>query len=133
MIVCNLPKYYNRRMNIKQQAKQLKIKIPVIYLALKHKQTPIYAKALAIIIIIYALSPIDLIPDFIPILGLLDDIIILPALIRLCLHFIPQQIMDECTQTLKDTPTSLKKKWVFAIPFLLVWIIIGVMLLNLLR
>lgn len=120
-------------MNIKQQAKQLKIKIPVIYLALKHKQTPIYAKALAIIIIIYALSPIDLIPDFIPILGLLDDIIILPALIRLCLHFIPQQIMDECTQTLKDTPTSLKKKWVFAIPFLLVWIIIGVMLLNLLR
>lgn len=64
-------------MNLKQHAKQLKIDVPAIFIALHKKETPTLAKVLALITIIYALSPIDLIPDFIPVLGFLDDVIYL--------------------------------------------------------
>ena len=66
---------------LKERAKKLKTDIPAVVLALKEKRTPWYAKVIAAVIVVYALSPIDLIPDFIPLLGYLDDIIILPALI----------------------------------------------------
>ena len=68
-------------MNLKERATQLKIDIPAVFLSLKSKDTPLAAKLVAGITVVYALSPIDLIPDFIPVLGCLDDIIILPALI----------------------------------------------------
>ena len=79
-------------MNIKERAKELKSKIPVVLLSLKDSRTPWYAKILAALTISYALSPIDLIPDFIPILGYLDDIIILPYLILLTMKLIPQKV-----------------------------------------
>ena len=66
---------------LKDRAKKLKTDIPAVFLALKDKRTPWYAKILAAVIVVYALSPIDLIPDFIPVFGYLDDLIILPALI----------------------------------------------------
>ena len=66
---------------LKDRAKKLKTDIPAVFLALKDKRTPWYARILAAVIVVYALSPIDLIPDFIPVLGYLDDLIILPALI----------------------------------------------------
>jgi uncharacterized membrane protein YkvA (DUF1232 family) len=62
--------------DLKRRAKQLKQDIPALYLALKDRKTPIIAKVLAGIIVVYALSPIDLIPDFIPVLGYLDDLIV---------------------------------------------------------
>ena len=61
-------------MKLKERAKQLKTDVPTVFLALKRKETPWYAKILAAIIVIYALSPIDLIPDFIPVWGLIDKI-----------------------------------------------------------
>ena len=117
-------------MNLKQRAKQLKTNIPIIWLALKHKQTPLIAKAIAVFIMVYALSPIDLIPDFIPILGYLDDIIILPLLIMACMHFIPTNVIQECEQKVQANTQFLEKKWVFAIPFLLIWTIIIVVLIK---
>ncbi|MDY0318293.1 MAG: DUF1232 domain-containing protein, partial [Candidatus Izemoplasmatales bacterium] len=60
-------------MKLKERAKQLKTDIPAVFIAMKRKETPFLAKILAAITIVYALSPIDLIPDFIPILGYLDD------------------------------------------------------------
>ena len=68
-------------MNLKERAKQLKRDIPAVFLCMKSHETPIAAKILAGITVGYALSPIDLIPDFIPVLGHLDDVLILPALI----------------------------------------------------
>lgn len=62
--------------DLKRRAKQLKQDIPALYLALKDRKTPIIAKVLAGIIVVYALSPIDLIPDFIPVLGYLDDLVV---------------------------------------------------------
>lgn len=77
-------------MSLKQRAAQLKTDIPALFIALKAKQTPWYVKAVAAIALAYALSPIDLIPDFIPVLGLLDDLIILPALVALAIKLMPK-------------------------------------------
>lgn len=67
-------------MNLRDRAKQLKVDIPAVFIALKQKETPLPAKILAAVTVGYALSPIDLIPDFIPVLGYLDDVLLLPAL-----------------------------------------------------
>ncbi len=73
-------------MNLKERANKLNTDIPAVFLALKHRRAPVLAKVIAAVTVCYALSPIDLIPDFIPILGYLDDVILLPALIVLVYH-----------------------------------------------
>lgn len=83
-------------MNLKERAKQLKTDIPTLALALKSPETPAIAKVLAGAAVAYALSPIDLIPDFIPVLGFLDDVILLPALIALTIKFIPKETIERC-------------------------------------
>lgn len=67
-----------------------------LYLALRHPETPWYAKGLALLVVAYMLSPIDLIPDFIPFVGYLDDAIIVPAGIALVVRLIPPHVMEEC-------------------------------------
>ena len=117
-------------MKLKEKAKQLKTKVAAVYLALKRKDTPLAAKIAAGVTIGYALSPIDLIPDFIPILGYLDDIIILPVLIALSLKLIPKKIMDECeAQAQNMWQTGRPKKWYFALPIIAVWAIIAALIL----
>ena len=104
------------------RAKQLKTDVPAVFLALKEKQTPWYAKIIAAVVVVYALSPIDLIPDFIPILGYLDDLIILPALIAWCIKCIPQEVFDDCRRRAEGMWGGGKpKKWYYAIPFVLIW------------
>ena len=111
-------------MTLKERANILKIDIPALIIALKEKDTPIFAKVLAGIIVVYTLSPIDLIPDFIPVLGYLDDLIILPALIALTIRMIPAQVMERCREQSSDLWKDGKpKKWYYATPFILVWII----------
>ena len=83
-------------MGFKDRAKQLKADIPALVLSLRSRDTPVGAKILAGITVAYALSPIDLIPDFIPVLGYLDDLIILPALIALTVKLIPKDVFDSC-------------------------------------
>lgn len=111
-------------MNLKEQAKRLKIDIPAVFLALKKKETPLLAKILAGITVAYALSPIDLIPDFIPVLGYLDDIILLPALIALTVRFIPKKQMDACrTEAAGLWQNGKPKQWWYAIPIVLIWVL----------
>lgn len=81
-------------MTLKERAQSLKRDIPAVFLALKDKDTPISAKVLAGITVCYALSPVDLIPDFIPVLGYLDDLILLPALIALTVKLIPGEVWE---------------------------------------
>jgi uncharacterized membrane protein YkvA (DUF1232 family) len=71
-------------MNLKERAEQLKTDIPAVFIAMKDKETPFPAKLFGAIAVGYVLSPIDLIPDFIPVLGYLDDVILVPALIYPC-------------------------------------------------
>ena len=112
-------------MSLKDKAKQLKTDIPALFLALKDKKTPWYARLIAAITVAYALSPIDLIPDFIPVLGYLDDLIILPVLVALTVKFIPKDVFDEYRRQAKDMWKDGKpKKWYYAIPIILVWALI---------
>jgi uncharacterized membrane protein YkvA (DUF1232 family) len=80
---------------LKAWARTLKRDVMTLWFALKHSDTPWYAKALAAVITAYALSPIDLIPDFIPILGYLDDLIIVPAGIWLLLKIVPEHVLAD--------------------------------------
>lgn len=119
-------------MNLKKRAKELKVNIPVIFLALKEKETPILAKILAAITVIYALSPIDLIPDFIPILGYLDDIVLLPVFIACTIKLIPNEILESCRLRSQNLWKDEKpKKWYYAIPILLIWLLIVLILIKL--
>jgi len=74
----------------------MKREVFALFLALKDPRTPWYAKGIALATIAYALSPIDLIPDFIPLFGYLDDIIIVPLGIWLCVKVMPKGVMEEC-------------------------------------
>jgi len=110
-------------MNLKERAKKLKTDVPAVFLSLKKKETPWYAKVAAAIVVVYALSPIDLIPDFIPVLGYLDDVIILPALIAMTIRLIPRSVLEKCrTQSQGIWQNGKPKKWYYAIPFVLAWV-----------
>ena len=80
-----------KQMNLKERAGKLKTDLPALFLALKDRETPVLAKVFAGIAVAYALSPVDLIPDFIPVLGYLDDVILLPGLVALTLKRIPPE------------------------------------------
>ena len=109
-------------MDLNARAKKLKTDIPAAFIALKDKQTPPGAKLLAALTIVYALSPVDLIPDFIPVLGYLDDLIILPALIALTVKLIPPEVLQNCRARAEGLWEKGKpKRWYYAAPFLLVW------------
>ena len=112
-------------MKLKEKAKQLKTDIPAVFLALKDKETPLVAKIFASITVAYALSPVDLIPDFIPVLGYLDDIIILPALIMLTVKLIPEKVWEKCRKNSQNIWKDGKpEKWYFAIPIIAIWILV---------
>jgi len=118
-------------MNLKERAKQLKTDIPAVFLALKHKDTPLGAKILAAITIGYALSPIDLIPDFIPVIGYLDDLIILPALVVWTIKLIPPEVMAECREKSEGLWDNGKpKKWYYAIPIVIFWVLIILLIVK---
>lgn len=81
---------------LKRRAQQLKAETLALYLAIRDPRTPWYAKVLVAGIVAYAFSPIDLIPDFIPILGYLDDLILIPMGVALAIKLIPPSVMAEC-------------------------------------
>lgn len=110
-------------MNLKERARQLKIDLPAVFVALKHKETPLLPKILAAVTLCYALSPIDLIPDFIPILGYLDDVVLLPMLIAITIKCIPSEVFQECRRESENIWSSeMPKKWYYALPILFLWL-----------
>lgn len=112
-------------MTLKERAQKLKTDIPAMFLALKKKETPVMAKVLAALTVAYALSPIDLIPDFIPVLGYLDDLIILPALVALTIRLVPPEVMETCRMEAATLWQDGKpKRWYYAIPIVLLWLLI---------
>lgn len=112
-------------MNFKERALRLKNDIPAVFLAVKRPETPFAAKLLAWITVAYALSPIDLIPDFIPVLGYLDDLILLPVLVALTIKMIPPEVFDECRHKAEGLWADGKpKKWYYALPIILFWLLI---------
>jgi len=80
----------------------LKTETYALYLAYRDPRVPWYAKVLLAVVVGYALSPIDLIPDFIPVLGYLDDLVLVPMGITLALKMVPEAVMDECRETARE-------------------------------
>ena len=118
-------------MDLKARAKKLKTDIPAIFLALKDKETPFIAKIFAGSAVAYALSPIDLVPDFIPVLGYLDDVILLPMFAALIIRFIPQDVMERKRMQFEGMWQDGKpKKWYYAIPIVTVWLLIIIVILK---
>ena len=111
--------------DLKQRARDLKLTIPAIFLAMRKKETPWTAKVLAAITVGYALSPIDLIPDFIPVLGYLDDLLLLPALAAWTIQLIPPDVLAQCKKESAGMWADGKpKRWYYAIPIVLFWLLI---------
>ncbi len=109
--------------SLKEKAKQLKTDTYALYLAYKDPRVPLYAKIFVAIVVAYALSPIDLIPDFIPVLGYIDDLIIIPAGIYLSLKMIPCEVLEECREKAQSTSIDNKTKWAAALIIILIWLL----------
>lgn len=88
--------------------KTIEREIKVYQLVLRHKRTPWYARAVLGLAVAYFLSPIDLIPDPIPVLGQLDDLFIVPGLVALALKLIPKDVVAECREKIKDPAQGLE-------------------------
>lgn len=86
----------------KERARQLKTEVYALYLACKDPRTPWYAKLFTALVVGYAFSPIDLIPDFIPVLGYLDDLVIVPVGAFLAMKMIPTQVMQDSREKAQD-------------------------------
>jgi uncharacterized membrane protein YkvA (DUF1232 family) len=116
----------------KIKSRKLRSEIYALYLTSKHPRTPWYAKVLAALIIGYALSPIDLIPDFIPVVGYLDDLILVPLGIALLIKIIPGDILEECRAKAEANLSRRKpKSWVAAIIIVLIWLLAISLILTL--
>ena len=116
---------------MRKRAEQLKKDVPTVFLALGDKETPLIAKIFAGMTVIYALSPVDLIPDFVPVLGYLDDVILLPLLITLTIRLIPADKLEECRLRTEGMWSDGKpKKWYYAIPIVAIWLLIVLSLVK---
>lgn len=107
----------------KEKAKRLKTEIYALYLAYRDPRVPWYAKVFIAAIVGYALCPLDLIPDFIPVLGYIDDIILIPAGITLVLKMIPQDVLEECREKARSESFGKRGHWVAAVVIVLIWLV----------
>ncbi|WP_462411498.1 YkvA family protein [Neobacillus sp. Marseille-QA0830] len=115
----------NTLTKLKNYARKLKQNLFVLYLSYKDPRVPWYAKLVAISVVAYAFSPIDLIPDFIPVLGYLDDLIIVPLGISLALKLIPSYIIEKNREKAEEIRKNGKpKNWFVALLFILIWILL---------
>jgi uncharacterized membrane protein YkvA (DUF1232 family) len=109
----------------KQRAKQLKTAVYVIYLVPKDRRVPWYTRLLAACVIGYAFSPIDLIPDPIPILGYLDDLVLVPLGIALVLKLVPEPVLADCREQAQSAMEQGKRtNWIAAVVIVAIWLLV---------
>jgi uncharacterized membrane protein YkvA (DUF1232 family) len=115
----------------RRRAKELRADIYALYLAARDPRVPWYAKGLALLVTAYAFSPIDLVPDFVPVLGHLDDLVLLPLGIALTLKLIPPRIWAECRERARvDVAAQSRTGWVAAGVIVLLWLLVIAWLLG---
>lgn len=111
---------------LKQRARYLKTETFALYLAARDPRTPWYAKLLVAGIVAYAFSPIDLIPDFVPVLGYLDDLILIPLGITLAIKLVPHSVLVECRTRAQETIKNGKPVSRVAGPVIVViWLVLA--------
>ncbi len=112
----------------KERARQLKTEVYALYLAYRDHRTPWYARVFTALVVGYAFSPIDLIPDFIPVIGYLDDLVIVPLGAFLAIKLIPAQVMEESRARARAEMAEAKPvNKVAAVIILLVWVVLAVL------
>ncbi|MBQ0724116.1 MAG: DUF1232 domain-containing protein [Cycloclasticus sp.] len=107
----------------KKWATNLKTNTYALYLAARNPRTPLLAKLIIGLVVAYALSPIDLIPDFIPLIGYLDDLILLPLGIWLCIRLIPQTVWLECQALAVKQMSELPSNRGAAVVIIVIWLL----------
>jgi uncharacterized membrane protein YkvA (DUF1232 family) len=107
----------------KAKARKLKQEVHALYLVSKDRRVPWHARALAVVVVAYAFSPIDLIPDPIPVLGYLDDLILIPLGIALVIKLIPAEVLQDCRERAASAAkTGKPKNWVAGGVIILIWV-----------
>lgn len=121
----------SRLARLRRWARGVKQDVHVIYLAARDPRTPWYAKALAFVVAAYALSPIDLVPDFIPIIGYLDDLILVPLGVMLVIKLVPPEVMAEHRETarlVEGRPASRTAAVVIVVVWIAALVLIGALI-----
>ena len=114
--------------SIKKRVSHLKDETFALYLAARHPDTPWYAKVFVAGVVAYAFSPIDLIPDFIPVLGYLDDLILIPLGITVAIKMIPPEVLAECRSLAQDSMAGGKPVSRIAAAVIVgIWILLGIL------
>lgn len=107
----------------RQRARQLKHETYALFLAYRDRRVPWYAKLIAACVVAYAFSPIDLIPDFVPVLGYLDDLVLVPLGIALALKMIPPGVMaDSRARAQEILAVDRPQNWAVAVIIVLLWL-----------
>ncbi|HEY7489572.1 MAG TPA: YkvA family protein [Candidatus Tectomicrobia bacterium] len=113
---------------LKKHARHLKAETFALYLAARDPRTPWYAKIIVAGIVAYAFSPIDLIPDFVPVLGYLDDLILIPMGIALAIKLIPHSVLAECRARAQETIQNGKPvSRVAGAIIVIIWLVLAVL------
>jgi len=113
----------------KALARRLKREVRALYLAYRDPRTPWYGRLVAAIVVAYALSPIDLIPDFIPIVGYLDDLVLIPLGVWLALRMIPRAVMAECRlRAAAEVDAGLPVNRAAAVVIVVIWMVVAALL-----
>ncbi len=118
------------RQRLRQNVDLIKKELLVLYFAYQDLSTGWLPKSLILLTLGYALSPVDLIPDFIPVIGYLDDLVIIPVLILLTIKLIPDDVMRNARSKAEKTEIKLRKRWFFGFVFIMLWIIGLLNLIN---
>jgi uncharacterized membrane protein YkvA (DUF1232 family) len=105
----------------KERARALKREVYALYFACRDARVPWYAKALAVGLVAYALSPIDLIPDFIPVIGLLDELVLLPLGVMAVRAMVPDNVMADCRTKAAELETK-PSSWMGAALIVSIWL-----------
>ena len=109
----------------KKRVEQLKVETYALYLAYQDPEVPWYAKAFAACVVGYFISPIDLIPDFIPVLGYLDDLVLVPLGISIALKMIPAPVMERCRAKARvDLSKDKHLIWIGAAIIIVIWLLV---------
>ena len=111
---------------LKRWAGRLKVEVYALYLAYRDPRVPLYARIFAACVVGYAFSPIDLIPDMIPVLGYLDDLIVIPLGVAIAIRMIPSQVLEECrekSRSVQDRPVNRAA----AVVVVAVWVVLAVL------
>ncbi|MCC3158460.1 DUF1232 domain-containing protein [Hymenobacter sp. 15J16-1T3B] len=109
---------------LQSRARALKSELVALYYAARDPRTPWYARLVMLATLAYAASPIDLIPDFIPVLGYLDDLILVPAGIALSIQLVPAEVLREARHRTATIPVSKRANWVVGALILGLWLLV---------